>query len=116
EPGLAVALGGVGITLEDLVGAYAALARLGAPVRLATRPGAAQLGGPRLISPEAAWLVADILAGLPPPASAPAHRIAYKTGTSYGHRDAWAVGFDGAHVVGVWLGRPDGAALPGAFG
>lgn len=116
DAGLAVALGGVGLTLEDLVGAYAALARLGAPIRLVARPGAAQPEGPRLTSPEAAWLVADILAGLAPPGNAPSHRIAYKTGTSYGHRDAWAIGFDGAHVVGVWLGRPDGASLPGAFG
>ncbi len=115
EPGLAVALGGVGLTLEDLVSAYAALARLGRPVRLAATPGAPQPDG-ALFSPEAAWLVADILAGLPPPANAPARRIAYKTGTSYGHRDAWAVGFDGAHVAGVWMGRPDGASLPGAFG
>jgi len=42
--------------------------------------------------------------------------LAYKTGTSYGHRDAWAVGFDGAHVIGVWLGRADGTPVPGAFG
>jgi penicillin-binding protein 1C len=116
EPGLAVALGGLGLTLEDLVAAYAALARLGRPVRLTTTPGAPEPAAAPLFSPEAAWLVADILAGLPPPANAPAHRIAYKTGTSYGHRDAWAVGFDGAHVAGVWMGRPDGASLPGAFG
>lgn len=43
-------------------------------------------------------------------------RIAYKTGTSYGHRDAWALGWDGRHVVGVWIGRPDGTPVPGAFG
>jgi penicillin-binding protein 1C len=42
--------------------------------------------------------------------------LAYKTGTSYGNRDAWAIGFDGRHVVGVWLGRPDGSPIPGAFG
>ncbi len=116
EPGLAVALGGVGLTLEDLVGAYAALARLGTPVRLTATPDDPEPPGQPLFAPEAAWLTADILAGLPPPANAPAHRIAYKTGTSYGHRDAWAVGFDGAHVAGVWMGRPDGASLPGAFG
>ena len=116
EPGLAVALGGLGLTLEDLVAAYAALARLGRPVRLSPTPEAPQPDGAPLFSPEAAWLTSDILAGLPPPANAPARRIAYKTGTSYGHRDAWAVGFDGAHVAGVWMGRPDGASLPGAFG
>ena len=42
--------------------------------------------------------------------------MAYKTGTSYGHRDAWAIGFDGRHVIGVWMGRPDGTPVPGAFG
>ncbi len=42
--------------------------------------------------------------------------MAYKTGTSYGHRDAWAIGFDGAHVIGVWMGRADGTPVPGAFG
>jgi|TARA_B110000879_G_C10937147_1_gene418313 penicillin-binding protein 1C len=42
--------------------------------------------------------------------------VAYKTGPSYGHRDAWAIGFDGQHVVAVWMGRPDGTPVPGAFG
>lgn len=116
KPGLAVALGGLGISLRDLVQAYAALARQGEPVRLSERPGgAAPLPG-RLFGPVAAWYVTDILAGLPPPASALRDRIAYKTGTSYGHRDALAVGFDGGHVVGVWMGRPDGSPVPGAFG
>ncbi|HAR53205.1 MAG TPA: penicillin-binding protein 1C, partial [Roseovarius nubinhibens] len=57
-----------------------------------------------------------ILASLAPPPGAPAGRLAYKTGTSYGHRDAWAVGYDGRHVIGVWIGRPDGTPVPGAFG
>lgn len=115
-PGLAVALGGLGISLQDLVQAYAALARLGRPIRLSARPGeAAPLPG-RLFGLEAAWMVADILAGLPPPPGAARGRLAYKTGTSYGHRDAWAVGFDGRHVAGVWIGRPDGTPVPGAFG
>jgi penicillin-binding protein 1C len=116
QPGLAVALGGVGISLQDLVQSYAALARLGRPVRLSAIPGGAADLPARLFAPEAAWSAADILAGMPPPAGAPADRLAYKTGTSYGHRDAWAVGFDGRHVVGVWLGRPDGSSVPGAFG
>lgn len=116
QPGLAVALGGVGLSLSDLVQAYAALARLGAPVRLSPLTATEPLDQPPLFSPEAAWLTADILAGLPPPANAPAGRIAYKTGTSYGSRDAWALGFDGRHVAGVWMGRADGASVPGAFG
>lgn len=115
-PGLAVALGGLGISLQDLVQAYAALARLGRPIRLSARQDEAGPLPGRLFSPEAAWLVADILAGLPPPPGAARDRLAYKTGTSYGHRDAWALGFDGHHVAGVWIGRPDGTPVPGAFG
>jgi penicillin-binding protein 1C len=60
--------------------------------------------------------VADILSGLAPPPGSPFSRLAYKTGTSYGHRDAWAIGFDGRHVIGVWMGRADGTPVPGAFG
>ncbi len=115
-PGLAVALGGLGVTLQDLVQAYAALARLGDPVRLSVTP---DTGGPlpqRLFGREAAWMVGNILSGLAPPPNSPANSLAYKTGTSYGHRDAWAVGFDGAHVAGVWMGRADGSSVPGAFG
>ncbi|MFO1174770.1 MAG: penicillin-binding protein 1C [Paracoccaceae bacterium] len=116
QPGLAVALGGLGISLRDLVQAYAALARLGAPVRLSVLPDEAQPLPGRILSPEAAWQVTDILAGLPPPPGAAPGRLAYKTGTSYGHRDALAVGFDGGHVAGVWIGRADGSPVPGAFG
>ncbi len=115
-PGLAVALGGMGISLEDLVQAYAGLARLGAPIRLSVQPGQAAPLPQRLFSPEAAWMVADILSGLPPPPGAAPGRLAYKTGTSYGHRDALAIGFDGRHVAGVWMGRADGSPVPGAFG
>jgi penicillin-binding protein 1C len=60
--------------------------------------------------------VDDILSQLPPPPGAAPGRLAYKTGTSYGHRDALAIGFDGKHVAGVWMGRPDGSPVPGAFG
>ncbi len=116
QPGLAVALGGLGISLQDLVQAYAALARLGRPVRLSALPGGAGALAQPLFAPEAAWQVADILAGLAPPPNAPRGRLAYKTGTSYGHRDALAVGFDGRHVAGVWMGRADGTPVPGAFG
>lgn len=116
QPGLAVALGGLGISLQDLVQGYAGLARLGRPVRLSAVPGAAGPLPQSLFGAEAAWQVIDILAQLPPPAGAAPGRLAYKTGTSYGHRDALAVGFDGAHVAGVWMGRADGTPVPGAFG
>ena len=70
----------------------------------------------RLLDPVAAWYVGNVLIGAPPPENAPAGRIAYKTGTSYGYRDAWAVGFDGRLTIGVWVGRPDGTPVPGLVG
>ena len=54
--------------------------------------------------------------GTPPPENAAANRIAFKTGTSYGYRDAWSVGFDGRITIAVWVGRPDGAPVPGLVG
>jgi len=69
-----------------------------------------------VLDERAAWQVADILAAVPPPEAANATGLAFKTGTSYGYRDAWALGFDGRHVVGVWVGRPDGAPVPGLTG
>ncbi len=114
QPGLAVALGGLGVTLEEMTGLYAALARGGVALPLHATGEAAP--GERVVSAVAAWQVADILSGMTPPPGAPANRLAYKTGTSYGNRDAWAIGFDGRHVIGVWLGRADGTPVPGAFG
>ena len=65
------------------------------------------------MEPVAAWQLAHVLLGTPPPENAAGGRIAFKTGTSYGYRDAWAVGFDGKRTIGVWVGRPDGAPVPG---
>jgi len=116
EAGLAIALGGIGTTMEDLMRLYGALARGGQTVPLHTRAGEAPIATQRMIPDLAAWYLGDILSGVPPPPNAPRIGLAYKTGTSYGHRDTWAFGFDGQHVVGIWMGRPDGAAVPGAFG
>jgi penicillin-binding protein 1C len=116
QPGLAIALGGVGVTLEDMVGLFATIARGGVVRPLNWRKEGEAAEGQRLVSEVAAWQVGDILAGLAPPPGSPGNRLAYKTGTSYGHRDAWAIGFDGRHVVGVWMGRADGTPVPGAFG
>jgi penicillin-binding protein 1C len=114
-PGLALALGGLGLRLEDLARVQAAIARGGEAVVLRDRPGPVQTG-PRVLSEAAAWHVMDVLRGAPPPANGVAGAVAFKTGTSYGHRDAFAVGFDGAHTVAIWFGRADGASLPGALG
>jgi penicillin-binding protein 1C len=116
-PGLAMGLGGVGVTLHDLVMLYAGLARLGSTVPVVERMDAAAAAEPRrLLDPTAAWYVGNVLLGTPPPDNAAGGRIAYKTGTSYGYRDAWAIGFDGKRTVGVWVGRPDGAPVPGLVG
>ncbi|WP_245428710.1 penicillin-binding protein 1C [Phyllobacterium phragmitis] len=187
-PGLAIGLGGVGMTLKDLVQLYAGLANGGKVVMLrehftATEkrsrgstplcpaghlplkggdyvfinarhqsqtsqneggelcqpisplegemPGRAEGGAPSasiksgtaqndapqtLLTPAAAWQVSDILSGVLPPKGSFQRGIAYKTGTSYGYRDAWSVGFDGRYVLGVWVGRADNAAVPGLTG
>ena len=116
KAGLAVVLGGIGVTMEDLVRLYAMQARGGSSVDLFWRKGAEQAPERHVISRSAAWQVGHILSSIAPPTGAPRNRLAYKTGTSYGHRDAWAVGYDGQHVAAVWIGRPDGTPVPGAFG
>ena len=69
-----------------------------------------------MTDPVAAWYVADILRGAPPPANALKGRIAFKTGTSYGFRDALAIGFDRRTTIAVWVGRPDNGPTPGLIG
>jgi penicillin-binding protein 1C len=117
-PGLAMGLGGVGVTLQDLVQLYSGIPRLGTtrPLREIINASGGQRDPLRLMDPVAAWQVGNILMGTPPPENAPQHRIAFKTGTSYGYRDAWSVGFDGRMTIGVWVGRPDGAPVPGLVG
>ncbi|MBI5261720.1 MAG: penicillin-binding protein 1C [Bradyrhizobium sp.] len=117
-PGLAMGLGGVGITLQDLAQLYAGLARLGTtrPLHEIVTDKDDQRDPLRLLDQVAAWQVGNVLLGTPPPENAPHNRIAFKTGTSYGYRDAWSVGFDGRMTIGVWVGRPDGAPVPGLIG
>jgi penicillin-binding protein 1C len=117
-PGLAIGLGGVGIKLAYLTMLYAGIARLGTALPLTER---AQLAGhkgeaSRLMEPVAAWYVSHVLIGTPPPENGVPGRVAFKTGTSYGYRDAWSVGFDGRYTIGIWVGRPDGAPVPGLVG
>src|SRR5450755_2906824 len=115
-PGLAIGLGGVGIKLSDLVMLYAGLARQGLAMPLIEREGEVAQNPRRLLDPVAAWYVGNVLIGAPPPDNAPPGRIAFKTGTSYGYRDAWAIGFDGHMTIGVWVGRADGTPVPGLVG
>jgi penicillin-binding protein 1C len=115
--GLAIGLGGLGITLIDLARLYAGFARGGEAPALIERLGESPMIGPRRVTdPVAAWYVDDILRGAPPPANALKGRIAFKTGTSYGFRDALAVGFDRGTTIAVWVGRPDNGPTPGLIG
>ncbi|WP_313067135.1 penicillin-binding transpeptidase domain-containing protein, partial [Achromobacter animicus] len=121
EPNLSLILGGGGTTLEELVGAYRALARdgiSGRPRLTAEQP----VVESRMMSPGAAWIVRDILEGGGHPdrpfyqSGNPGRQLAWKTGTSFGFRDAWAVGVTDRWTIGVWVGRPDGTPNPGFFG
>lgn len=113
DPSLPIALGGAGITLRDLAGLYAALADDGRAAPLALL--ATDRPEPRpFLQPRAAATTAQVLTH-PFPDGGPTG-IAWKTGTSWGGRDAWALGFDRDHVAAVWVGRPDGTPMPGATG
>ena len=123
RPGLAVTLGGAGLALKQLVALYGALGSDGQvrPLRMDPEAGAAQAAA--LLDPDTARTVAAILKNAPLPRGlAPAHLLAdapefaAKTGTSFGFRDAWALGVDGRYVVGVWIGRVDGTPRPGRLG
>jgi len=103
EPSLPLALGGSGTTLREMMALYATLADQGRGP-----------GGVAVVSPPAARAVAGALVQPFPGGGPPG--IAWKTGTSWGGRDAWAFGYDQRHVGGVWIGRPDGTPIPGLTG
>ncbi|WP_286751081.1 peptidoglycan glycosyltransferase PbpC, partial [Pseudomonas sp. UBA2522] len=121
EPNLSLILGGAGSRLEDLVGGYAALAREGKSAQVRLQP-QAPLVEHRLLSPGAAWIIRRILGGQARP-DRDRHaelvrrpQLAWKTGTSYGFRDAWSIGVGPRYLIGVWIGRPDGTPVAGQFG
>lgn len=121
EPNLALILGGAGSRLEDLVSGYSAFARDGRSATLRLQPDDRLRERP-LLSPGAAWIVRRILSGQARPDRDPRAELvqrpvlAWKTGTSYGFRDAWAIGVGPRYLIGVWIGRPDGTPVPGQFG
>ncbi len=129
DVGLPVALGGAGMTVRDLALLYAALGDGGQSkplVWLKTEADAAEKHPPQpvqIMSAPSARQIIQILAGGPAPAgrmpaklTQEAPEIAFKTGTSYGYRDAWAAGVSGGYAVVVWSGRADGAPRAGVTG
>ncbi|NIG21822.1 peptidoglycan glycosyltransferase PbpC [Pantoea sp. Al-1710] len=117
EPNLSLVLGGTGARLDDIVAAYSAFARHGKAAQLRWLPNQPLQERP-LLSPGAAWIVRRILAGeaLPSAAIPEIAPLAWKTGTSYGYRDAWTIGITPRYLIGVWVGRPDATPVAGQFG
>lgn len=120
SPGLAIALGGIGVSLEQLVTMYSALARGGEFKKLSLSKKPASGQSARFYGKNAASAVADILIGTPRPQGRYVddfnRKIAFKTGTSSGYRDVLAVGFDDTYTVGVWMGHPKAKPMPGKTG
>ena len=118
SPNLSLILGGGSTSLEELVAAYTALARGGVAGRPRLTPDEPVVET-RLMSPGAAFIVREILenGGRPgTPFRESQQRMAWKTGTSFGFRDAWAIGVTDRYTMGIWIGRPDGTPNPGHFG
>ncbi len=122
-PSLPVALGGLGISLADITMLYSGIAEAGTASPLRYTQDAPQGAPHRLFGPVAAWYLRDILSGVNLPDGwsmgqglASKRTISFKTGTSYGFRDAWSVGFSNDYTVGVWVGRADGAPSAGRIG
>ena len=120
--GLALALGGGDVTMEELAGLYAMLANGGIMQPIRTRPGAPKQEGSRLLSAEATFITVDMLSHNPRPGEdsslVPRGRwpIAWKTGTSWGFRDAWSAGIVGPYVLVVWIGDSEARGNPSFVG
>lgn len=113
-PTLSLILGGVGTTLEAQVQLFSSLAADGRiyPLRMLHTPETVEIAqkpmnGNVLLSPEASWIITKTLRSVSPPKRINTRKIAWKTGTSYGYRDGWALGVSPDWTVGVWIGRPD---------
>ncbi len=111
RPNLSIALGGVGSSLEDLIYGYSSLGNAGKAQKLRFSESDNTQEKP-ILSEGAAWIIRKVL--LENPAGIPG--LAVKTGTSYGFRDAWAIGVSQHYTLGVWVGRPDGTPMPGHYG
>lgn len=107
DPNISYILGGASLRLDNLVSAYSAFTRHGevSPLRFTLNE---PLISKKLINDGSAWIVKQMLINN--------NQMAYKTGTSYGYRDAWAVGFNPRYLIGVWVGRPDGTPVAGQYG
>jgi penicillin-binding protein 1C len=122
-PTLPVALGGLGISLADITMLYSGIANGGQARALRYVGGTPDAPEHRLFGPVAAFYLKQILRGVALPDGWAMGQgltrqrvVGFKTGTSYGYRDAWAVGFSNDYTVGVWVGRADGSPRAGHVG
>jgi penicillin-binding protein 1C len=124
--GLSLILGGAEATLWDITGIYAGLARRvnDAHKRESKVSKIWQQSPPdETLGPAACWLTLEAMLEVVRPGQeaawrnfASSRKIAWKTGTSYGHRDGWAVGVTPRYAAGVWVGNADGEGRPGLTG
>ena len=110
--GLSLIVGGAEASLFDLVNAYATMAK-----ELAVGEDLSPF------SPEAIAVTFDVMRGLTRPTNqtgwsgfSSARQVAWKTGTSFGFKDAWTIGITDHYVIGVWVGNADGEGRPGLSG
>lgn len=119
EPNISYILGGASARMDQLVAIYSAFARDGKAAELRFTPNDPLIERP-LLSEGPAWIIRRILAGQGrPPVNKPVADIVplgWKTGTSYGYRDAWAMGVNARYLIGIWVGRPDGTPVAGQYG
>jgi penicillin-binding protein 1C len=117
--GLSLVLGGCGTTLEQLTALFSAFANGGVYSPARFRQGDSARKGVRLLSAPATYMITDILSRINRPdfplnwgATEHMPKIAWKTGTSYGRRDAWSIGYNKAYTVGVWVGNFSAQGVP----
>lgn len=121
--GLALVLGGAEMTMEELVRLYAMLANGGSLRPLRTLKDDPVDDGIRLLSEETAFLTLEMLAENPRPGqgfrsdwTGGNDPVYWKTGTSYGFRDAWSIAVYGPYVIAVWVGNFSGEGNPAFVG
>lgn len=114
--GLSLALGGFEISLEEMVEFYASIANKGIlnPIRFTKEK--SLIESKQILTPESAFLTKYMLSQTPTVDGNEIYPIAWKTGTSYGYKDAWSIGIVGPYVIGIWIGNFDGTANPAFIG
>jgi len=117
--GLSVILGGCGVKLEELTRLYTTFAKNGVIYPIRYYKDQSEISGDTLFCPASAYMITEILTQLKRPDlpndfehAMNLPKIAWKTGTSYGRRDAWSIGYNRNYTIGVWIGNFPGNGVP----